>query len=176
MRKIIEKYFCNAWEAINEILEERQADEVEKENQLQEAQEALEKVDSWENLEYWFYDYFGKLSNYYYNHLELVKDSDNQIKYMVLIQSETYEFKEFQRIKNTINWAIKPLEFIKEYTNWDNQLIDSVSYAFGYFEEENPNLTQFELENQSEFEEISEYKQSLKDFIINEISDNILND
>ena len=48
-----------------------------------------------------------------------------------------------------------------------------------YFEEETPNLTQFELENQGEYEfkeEVNEYKQHLKEFIINEISDDILND
>ena len=179
MKKYIEKHFCNAWETIKEILEDYQAEEVEKESQFQEAQEALEKVDSWEKLEYWFYDYFSQFSNYYYNHFELVKDSDNEIKYMVLIQANTSEFQEFKRVKESINWEIKPLEFIKEETNWDSELIDSVAYSLDYFEEKTPNLTQFELENQGDYyleDYLSEYKQALKEFIINEINDNILND
>ena len=179
MRKFIEKHFCNAWETIGEILEDYQAEEVEKELDFQEAKEALEKATNWEALEYWFYDYFGEFSNYYYNHFELVRDSENEVKYMVLIQANTCEYHEFQRVKETINWEVKPLEFIENETNWDSELIDCVSYLFDYFEEETPNLTQFELENQGEYEfkeEVNEYKQHLKEFIINEISDNILND
>ena len=179
MRKIIEKYFCNAWETISEILEDYQAEEVEEELNFQEAKEALEKIDSWEALEYWFYDYFSQFSNYYYNHFELVRDSENEVKYMVLIQANTSEFNEFKRVKETINWEVKPLEFIENETNWDSELIEAIKYSLDYFEEENPNLTQFDLENQNDYyleDYFNEYKQALKEFIINEISDNILND
>ena len=179
MRKFIEKHFCNAWETISEILEDYQVEGVEEELKFQEAKEALEKATNWEKLEYWFYDYFSQFSHYYYNHFELVRDSENEIKYMVLIQANTCEYHEFQRVTETINWEVNPLEFIKENTNWDSELINCVSYSFEYFEEENPNLTQFELENKGEYEfeeEVNEYKQALKEFIINEISDNILND
>ena len=179
MRKIIEKYFCNAWETISEILEDYQAEEVEEELNFKEAKEALEKIDSWEALEYWFYDYFSQFSNYYYNHFELVRDSENEVKYMVLIQANTCEFNEFKRVKETINWEVKPLEFIENETNWDSELIEAIKYSLDYFEEENPNLTQFDLENQNDYyleDYFNEYKQALKEFIINEISDNILND
>ena len=106
-----------------------------------------------------------------------MKDSDNEVKYMVLIQCETNEYQEFERVKNTINWEVKPLEFIKENTNWDSDLIEAIKYSLDYFEEETPNLTQFELENQRDYyleDDFNEYKQHLKEFIVNEISDNIL--
>ena len=103
MRKFIEKHFCNGWETIGEILEDYQIDSNEEEIQLNEAKEALEKVSTWEALEKWYYDYFSQFSNYYYNHLELVRDSENEIKYMVLIQCETSEYQEFERVKQTIN-------------------------------------------------------------------------
>ena len=171
MRKFIEKHFCNAWETIGEILDDYQIESNEKEIQLNEAKEALEKISTWEALEYWYYDYFSQFSNYYYNHFELVKDSENEIKYMVLIQCETNEYQEFERVKKTINWEVKPLEFIKEFTNWDSELIEAIKYSLNYFEEETPNLTQFELENQSDYyieDDFNEYKQHLKEFIINE--------
>ena len=177
MRKFIEKHFCNAWEVLGEILEDYQIESNEEELALEEAREALDKISTWEALEYWFYDYFSQFSNYYYNHFELVRDNENEIKYMVLIQANTSEYQEFERVKNTINWEIKPLEFIERETNWDSDLIEAIKYSLNYFEEETPNLTQFELENQREYEfeeEVQEYKQELKEFIINEISDNIL--
>ena len=179
MRKFIEKHFCNAWETIKEILEDYQIESNEEEIQLNEAKEALEKVSTWEALENWYYNYFSQFSNYYYNHFELVKDSENEIKYMVLIQCETSEYQEFERVKQTINWEIKPLEFIERETNWDSDLIEAIKYSLDYFEEETPNLTQFELENQRDYyleDDFNEYKQHLKEFIINEIQDNILND
>ena len=171
MRKFIEKHFCNGWETIGEILEDYQIESNEEEIQLNEAKEALEKVSTWEALENWYYNYFSQFSNYYYNHFELVKDSENEIKYMVLIQCETCEYQEFERVKKTINWEIKPLEFIKEYTNWDSELIEAIKYSLNYFEEETQNLTQFELENQNDYyieDTFNEYKQELKEFILNE--------
>ena len=177
MRKFIEKHFSNAWEVLGEILDDYQIDSQEKEIEFNEAREALDKVSTWEALENWFYDCFNQFSNYYYNHFELVRDSENEVKYMVLIQCETSEYQEFERVKSTINWEINPLEFINEYTNWDNQLIEAIKYSLDYFEEEEPNLTQFEIENQNDYyleDTIEEYKQHLKEFIINEIQDNIL--
>ena len=171
MRKFIEKHFSNAWETIKEILDDYQIESQEKEIQLNEAREALDKVSTWEALENWYYDYFSQFSNYYYNHLELVRDSDNEIKYMVLIQANTSDYQEFERVKKIINWEIKPLEFIERETNWDNQLIEAIKYSLCYFEEETPNLTQFEIENQNDYyieDDFNEYKQELKEFILNE--------
>ena len=171
MRKFIEKHFCNAWETIGEILDDYQIESQEKEIQLNEAREALDKIATWEALENWYYDYFNQFSNYYYNHFELVKDNENEIKYMVLIQANTSDYQEFERVKKIINWEIKPLEFIERETNWDKQLIEAIKYSLDYFEEETQNLTQFEIENQRDYyleDTFNEYKQELKEFILNE--------
>ena len=90
---------------------------------------------------------------------------------MVLIQANTSDYQEFERVKKIINWEIKPLEFIERETNWDKQLIEAIKYSLDYFEEETPNLTQFELENQRDYyleDTFNEYKQELKEFILNE--------
>lgn len=143
-----------------------------------EAWEAYKKINSLENLETWYYNYFNDLSDCYYNHFEIIKEKDCENEnYIILIEAQTYEFKEFERVKNTIHLEVKPLEFIKEQTNWNNELIDSIKYSLNYFEEENENLTQFELENEEFYEfkdKISDYKKALKKFILEEIEDNLL--